>query len=211
MWIVIPTLNKYEVAYKNLWNSIPDELYPKTITIFQDSPNDSWEKTSNGYKVYIRNNIYEYGAWVGANTLVQAREISEDDYFLMIHDTCEFGKNTMYRIIQLENELKNTNIEYFSLLKGGFHNLCVVCKRGLTSIAENFKEVISMTKSEAVSFETTLRENIPSTEYMVVPIHNGPKKVYSDLERMVVYVHSLDMLKFYIIDSLNKNKNLDIP
>lgn len=209
MWIVIPTLKKYEVAYKNLWKSIPAELYPKTITIFQDSTNDSWEKTSDGYKVYIRNNIYEYGAWVGAHILVQAHEISEDEYFLMIHDTCEFGKNTMYRITQLENELKNTNIEYFSLLNGGFHNLCVVCKRGLTFIAKKFEDVISMSKPEALSFETKLKENIPSAEYMFGPIHHGPKRVYSNLERMVVYVHSLDMFKFYI-DSV-KNKHPDIP
>ena len=209
MWIVIPTLKKYETAYRKLWNSIPPELYPQTITVFQDESYNKWEKTSSGYKVYIKKNIYEYGGWVGTCMLIDEREIPETDFFLMIHDTCEFGPNTVYRMMSLEKELKNTQIEFFSLLHGRFHNLCIVTKRGLTLIGKKFESIESMTKPEALSYETTLGKDVPSAEYMFGPMHQGPSKVYSDLERMVVYVHSLDMFKFYI-DSV-KSKHPDIP
>ncbi len=195
MNIVITTLrkNEYKESYEKLLHTIPNEC--KIITIYQDEDSDSYEKLDNGnYNVQLKRNIYEYGAWIGLQMLIDSNEISRDDWYLMIHDTCLFTQNTVPKCSFIMHVLSQTDIDMYFLLRGKFHNICIVRRDGISNIAKSFMEKEQMTKKEALELECKLinLESVCHSEFCI-PSYLFP----SENNRTPVFLHSIDMFKFF--------------
>lgn len=145
MWIVISTF-KGSPFIKRLLKTIPKEVHDNIIIVSQNEDSDS----ISGHNVNLKRNIYEYGAFVGVNMLVDSGIVSRDDWFFMIHDTCEFTENTLTNLEFIFRVIHNTDIDLYYLLNENFHNICL-CRRD--GIIKKFQNVMNMTKQEAIEYE----------------------------------------------------------
>jgi hypothetical protein len=151
MWIVITTFKGSEYLQR-LLKTIPQVAHGHIITVSQKEDEDS----IIGHTVKLKRNIYEYGGFVGVNMLVECGTVSRDDWFFMIHDTCEFTPSTLTNLEFIYKTIHNTNINLYYLLNGRFHNLCL-CRRD--GIVKKFQNVTSMTKQEALEHEGKIHEH----------------------------------------------------
>ncbi len=199
MWIVIPTCKQYSEMYDRLMMTITKK--ENIITILQMEDEESFEKTNQGYTVKLKRNLYEYGAWIGVKLLVDAGEISLDDFYLMMHDTCMFGSKTFEAINFIENRFLSKNIDLIFPLSGRFHNICIARRKGITHISSMFAEITHMTKEDALLYETKLLpDGVEAVECDQVPSHFTETIPYSDSKmRKLVHIAALDMIKFYTV------------
>ena len=90
-YISITTIKKYKVALDMLIESLPIEWKNKYILVYQDEKENNFKIFEDGHiEVYIKNNISDYGNFIGLNMLLEANIVSHDSWFLLIHDTCKF-------------------------------------------------------------------------------------------------------------------------
>ena len=74
MYVVIPTHRSYKDFYEKLKKTIP--VFVQTITVYQQEENEGYKKLPDGsYEVTIKQNLYEYGAWIGLQILINANEL----------------------------------------------------------------------------------------------------------------------------------------
>lgn len=193
--IVICTLRRYKKFYDKLIGSIP-KIY-KIITVYQDEEDDdSYEKLPNGnYEVSLKRNIYEYGAWIGLQMLVDSGEVSRDEWYLMIHDTCLFTQTTPAKLYNVCTILYLTTIDIYYLVYGRFHNICLVRRDGITKIAEKFRDVHAMTKREALDLECSLLPDGVSVAEFPKGSEHMMKEV--NMGRMPAFLPSIDIYKFF--------------
>ncbi len=199
MWIVIPTCKQYSEMYDRLMTTITKK--ENIITVLQMETEETIERTNQGYTIKLKRNLHEYGAWIGVQMLVDAGEVSLEDFYLMIHDTCLFGSNTYECMESLKTNMKENDLDVVYLLSGRFHNMCIARRTGISVISNMFSGITSMSKDEAISYETKLlHEDIKSAEYPSSSTHVTTTIPYSNHKhRRLVYVPSLDMIKFYAV------------
>lgn len=199
MWVVIPTLKGYEPALKLLKQSMGGP-HTTIITVYQNEDADGYTKTDEGFVVTLRRNIYEYGAWIGVQLLVDAGQLTGDEWFLMMHDTCRFTEETIPKLINLEFILEKTPVELYFLVGCRFHSICLARRNGISILANYFKDTHSMTKEEACKLECNLPvEGIVTGEHLLRPC-NVPEKVdvYGDGKlRNISVLESIKLVKFY--------------
>mgnify|MGYP006274625125 CR=1 FL=1 len=197
MWIVIPTCKAYSEMYECLMRTITKK--DKIITVMQLEDEESIERTNQGYTIKLKRNLYEYAGWVGVQMLADAGEVSLEDFFLMIHDTCMFGNQTFDAMDHLENLFTTEPADLLFLLKGRFHNICLARRNGITEVASAFSKYTYMTKEEALSHESRLLPpSVCTVENEKPPLHVTKTVPYSDgKERTMVYIGVLDMIKFF--------------
>lgn len=201
MYVVISTIKMYNIAYEKLLNSIPKGV--KIITVYQNEEKQFYEKCGQGYNVYLKKNIYEYGAWSGLLMLLNNNEISVDDWYLMIHDTCMFTPTSFDKIMYLQFILEHTPIELYFLLGGRFHNICMIRKNGITKVADYFDSIETLSKTRAIELEGNIGfEDIITGEYLIRPCHYPETDVYNEGRiRIPCFISSIDMFKFYSKDT----------
>lgn len=201
--VVIPTLRKNTEAFDNLWKTIPEETKNLSIIVYQDEPHEMILVGVTGtIEVYLKQNLFEYGAWIAAKKLVsETTLIIESDWLVMIHDTCAFQSDTLERIKNMIYTLNFTPINFYSLVHSGFHNLSLVRNAGIHLVADHFLNIKTITKEEAIAYEgdgifKLLDGKTFRGEHTKGPVFRG--KIWFDSgERSVVNVVSINLLKFY--------------
>jgi hypothetical protein len=190
--IVICTLRRYKVFYDKLIKSIPN-IY-KIITVYQEEETDCYEKLPDeNYEVRLKRNIYEYGAWTGLQMLIDAGEVSRDDWYLMIHDTCLFTRETPEKLHNVCTVLYTTNVDVYYLVLGRFHNICLVRRQGIEKIAKIFEDIHTMTKKEALDLECSLLPDGVS----VAEFPSGTEHMEPHLGRTTAFLPSINIYKFF--------------
>ena len=111
-YISITTVKKYKQALDVLLCSLPTEWRNKYILVYLDEELNSINITDKGIiEVCIKNNIHDYGNWVGVHLLLENKILPHDSWFLFIHDTCKFNSNALQSTYNLLNIYKDTDYD----------------------------------------------------------------------------------------------------
>lgn len=212
IYISIATIKKYEQARQLLIESISPEWRNKYILVFQNENENSFKVFEDGHiEVYIKNNIYEYGNYVGVNLLLKENVIPHNSWFLFIHDTCKFIENNSYELTyKLIEEHDNTDIDILWLCKNGQCNICLIRKKAIEIGDSVYKDILVMDKMDAISYEwndtdshlSPKKFNVVQKFLSIYPEHMGKKCIYNnEIIRYVVLFKSINMEKYYVLVS----------
>lgn len=205
-YVSITTIKKYKVALDVLVNSLPFEWKNKYIVVYQNEPENGFKIFDDGHiEVYIKNNLSDYGNWVGVNLLLEKNVIPEDSWFLFVHDTCKFLNNTA----ELTNKIIRNNIggntEILWLSKYGQCNICLIRKNAIKYGSALYKNINYMTKMETIKYEWDYKNRLSPKSFDVAqkfinipPKHLGKRYVYNNTNnRDVLLYESINMEKYY--------------
>jgi hypothetical protein len=211
-WIVIPTIRATTDVYDYLWSTMPEEARNRSITVYQNEPVQLFIQKMNGnIEISIKENLFEYGAWLAVYKLVQESMVNATDWFLMIHDSCAFEKNTMEKINELCCLLTRTNIEFYSLSNFGLHNLSLVRNMGVWRIVDYLAGLPVMTKDDAIALEgeglfKILGNHVDRGEDCRGTEHCG-LVWFASGKKSVVRIYSINLLKFYKVQDKSNEPN----
>jgi len=196
-YVVISTID----SYSNILEQVKLTKSPfQIIVVYANSQTNSFERISpQRINVNIKKNLYEYTAWLGVDLLIKNKIVEQDDWFLMTHDTTLFMKFAVEKIGSLLKVIHRTNIEYYALVAGAFHNICLCRSSGIKNIADYFHTVDTMTKDEARNLETKLGQFVdPSKtgEYAIGPM-NAVDVILLPGKKTTM-IESVDIMKFYL-------------
>ena len=207
-WIVIPTIRGTPDVYDYLWSTMPEEARNRSITVYQNEPVEYIiQKMEGNIEIAIKENLFEYGAWLAVCKLGQQSMVNNSDWFLMIHDSCAFEKNTFEKIKELCSLLTRTNIEFYSLSNFGLHNLSLVRGLGVWLVADYLAGLPKMTKDDAIALEgeglfKIIGNRVDRGEDCRGTEHCG-LIWFASGEKSVVRIYSINLLKFYKVQDKN--------
>lgn len=211
-WIVIPTIRTTHDVYDYLWSTMPEDARKRSITVYQNEPVEMIIIHVNGsIDISIKENMFEYGAWLAVYKLVLERKVDYNDWFLMIHDSCAFENNTMEKVEEICFLLTKTPIQFYSLANMGFHNISLVRNMGIWKIADYQLGLSKMTKDDAIAIEgpglfkiidghLTRGEDYRGTEHCGAVWFASGKKT-------VVRIKSINLLKFFKVQHKSNEPN----
>lgn len=152
--------------------------------------------------VTIRNNIYEYGAHVGAVKAVRDGLVPRTNDFVMLHDTCLAGNNFKSKCLELQ-ESSDAQI-IWATNKGNF-NLGLYRYEAVEYLNNLLCGTMSMEKHFAIEMEHNC--NYMSPKRIAVKQSFGKDsldknlvgkfKIYGSSERDVAYLPSMDLYKIF--------------
>ena len=203
-YIVITTMRSYSVALTMLLKSIPASI--KYIIVYsKEESNEIKIKEDGNIEVSIKNNIYEYGAYIGVNMLLEKILIPKKTVFLFIHDTCKFGPEAPIKIPPLIKDFRNVPQDIFWLSRGGLSNICLIKPEAVKEGAKIYKNYQVMDKMMAIDGEHNRNsispKNLPVSHMMTtIPVEQrGINFVYNNqVKRTVIYYSLIDLEKNYV-------------
>jgi hypothetical protein len=218
-FISIVTMRKYKDALAHVLASLPAG-FTKYIVTYQDEPveEDYYEQKEDGhYEIYSKRNLFEYGAWPALSMLKRDGKITDSDKILMIHDTTKLGENTLEKVKALD--FKDFDIFWASDV--GQCNLCVALGKIIEKGAEKFKDMLTLDRGVGIAMEWdhTHEKSLKNIEgggvknkfYDKQAEHRGTRKVYSEVDRNVLYFESIDLEKYYVHVALDGKGHPTVP
>jgi hypothetical protein len=196
LYFVISTCTGYENILDNVLPSVPKNAF--LIIVTSNSNRDDYEIISEKLiNVYLSKNLYEYTAWLGIDFLLKKSIVSPDSWFLFTHDTSLFTPESGNKIRYITTVLHRTPINFYSLLRGGFHNICLCRNPAIKKIANHLKTIESMTKDEARNLECKLPTLLESNEIgeYAIPSVNSDEEIMPGKKTTIIT--SVGILKFY--------------
>jgi len=200
-YVVIPTIRKYYKALRILLNSLPIEW--KYILVYQDEEDDIYKiRSDKNYEVSIKQNLYEYGSFIGVNMLLQDNLLPRDTWFLFLHDTCKTGPRIKDAI---EDILLNASDDedIIWLCNTGKCNLCLL--RNVVPHGYSVYNNMQMTKQYAIEIEYMGKDSVKAfpckqrfLDYQC--LFDGPSDVYNDelyKKRVTTKFQNIDLEKYY--------------
>ena len=201
-YIVITTIRSYQVALTELLQSLPPQL--KYIVIYSKEPTNDYKIQETTIEVSIRNNIYEYGAYLGINMLLEKNAIPETSVFLFIHDTCKFGQTATEKLPPLIEEFVKGEEEIFWLEKRGLCNICLIKPKAIKEGVKRYRNFFVMDKMTAITAEWGGNGISPKKLPLKQKFHTshaearGSRFVYNkENKREVIYYSLIDMEKYF--------------
>jgi len=205
-FVSITTIQKYKPALDVLLDSLPTEFRKKYILVYQNEDTNSWKVFDDGHiEVYIQNNIWDYGIFLGLHMLLEANIVPQHSWFLCIHDTCKFLDNCVELIYNLLETYKDSEYEIIWLSNTGQCNICFVRKPAIEIGNSRYKDIRYMTKMETIAYEWNhglyLSPKSFPVKQLFVPNpsrHLGMRYVYNTIHNRCCLVYdSINMEKYY--------------
>jgi hypothetical protein len=216
-YVSITTIQKYKEALDMLLESLPNEWRDKYILVYQAEEEESYEVFPDGHiEVKIKQNLSDYGNWVGVDILLKNNIVAQDAWFLFIHDTCKFLSDSVKSTNAVITRFGHRDIDILWLVDKGICNICLIRKNGIEYGANLYKNIDFMTKMETIEYEWNRTNHILSPKSFKVkqhfldslPIYYPARYVYSNAnKREVLEVTSIDMEKYFC----RVNKEEDHP
>ena len=206
-YICITTITGYDAALYNILDSIPKEFKNKYILVFQNEPDEGITIFEDGhFEVHIKHNLHDYGNWIGVHRLLEQELVPKNACFLFVHDTCKFGEKSYSLTSHISNVfMKESDYDILWLCNNGQCNICLIKESAIHYGYNMYKNINSITKMQTVDWEWDYDNPCnPKTfelKHYYIPISNiktGKRKVYSDVERTVLYYPSIDLEKYYV-------------
>ena len=200
MYVVITTIKKYKEAFDTLVNSLPKEF--KYIAVYQNEEKESYIVQDDGnIQVFISQNLYDYGAFIGVNMLIEKEIVPKDDWFLLLHDTCIAGPKFKESI---EYILSWVDCDILWLCSTGQCNLCLI--RNMIPHGAKVYDGMNMSKQYAIDIEYRGKDSIKEfpckqlyLSYQVLFEHPAP--IYKDVElygnRVTVNFENINLKKYH--------------
>ena len=205
-YVSIPTIQSYKPALDLLLSSLPQEWKNKYIIIYQKEEREEYKIYEDGHiEVKIKQNLHDYGNWVGIHLLIKNDIIPKDAWFLFIHDTCKFGKNSVQLTTNIVNKFNETDIDIVWLCNTGQCNICFIRRNAIVIGYELYKNIDEMTKMETIEYEWKHDNPLSPKSFDVKQhflqnniIHLGLQYVYNNTNnRNVVLYDSINIEKYY--------------
>jgi hypothetical protein len=205
-YVSITTIKKYKVALDMLLESLPWEWKSKYILVYQDEDIETHKTFEDGHiEVYIKNNLSDYGNWVGVSRLVSANVISQNAWFLFIHDTCKFLEGSAELTNSIIEQNAGSDVDILWLCNTGQCNICLIRKNAIyygNSLYENIK---LMSKMDTIEYEWNHKHKLSPKSFPLIQkyventaTHLGRRYVYSpENHRDVLLYHSINMEKYF--------------
>jgi len=212
-YVSITTMRKYKIALDMLLESMPHKWKSRYILIYQDEEKEDYNIFEDGHiEVYLKNNISDYGNWVGVSILLENNIVPANSWFLFIHDTCKFLENSETLTYGIINEHKCDNYDVIWLCDNGQCNLCIIRKNAIQYGYNVYKDVKYMTKTETIIYEWHHDNYFSAKSFDVkqffinIPtINMGCKNVYNTAyERNVLLYNSINLEKYYYHPSIER-------
>jgi hypothetical protein len=211
-YVCITTVTGYETALNSIVESLPNEWKDKYILVYQNDPNERITIFEDGHiEVYIKNNLHDYGNWIGIHKLIERGLVPKDSCFLFVHDTCKFGERTYKLTSHIANVFMNeSDYDILWLSKLGQCNICLIKESAIQYGYNIYKDIQEITKPESVIWEwDPYHKCSPKSfelKHFFIPVETeklGTKKIYSDNDRHVLNYPTIDMEKYYAGDGVN--------
>jgi len=206
-YVSITTIKKYKEALDMLLDSMPNEWKNKYIIVYQDETDEGFHVFDDGHiEVYLKNNIYDYGNWVGVGVLLENNVIPQDSWFLFIHDTCRFiNNNNIELTYQFISTFHDTDVDIVWLCNNGQCNICLLRRQGVLYGYHIYKDIMFMERMDAIGYEWGHTQRLSPKSFPVenkfidIPtIYLGKKNIYSNnINRDVLLYESINLEKYY--------------
>jgi hypothetical protein len=206
-YVCITTIKKYKAALEVLLDSLPSEWKNKYILVYQNENQNNFRVFEDGHiEVYMINNQSDYGSYIGINMLLEANIVSQDSWFLFIHDTCKFlGSSCVDLTYNLINSFNNTDTEIVWLSHNGQCNICLIRKKAIQFGSNIYKDIKFMTKKETIDYEWNHAHSLSPKSFNVKQFfvntptqHLGKRYVYNNInERDCLLYETINMEKYY--------------
>jgi hypothetical protein len=206
-YVSITTIQKYKPALDMLLESLPNEWRNKYILVYQAEEEESYKVFDDGHiEVKIKQNLSDYGNWVGVDILLKNNIVSQDAWFLFIHDTCKFLSDSEKCTNAIIDRFADTDIDILWLVRKGICNICLIRKNGIEYGANLYKNINYMTKMETIDYEWNYTNNILSPKTFKVkqhfldsrPTYLAARYVYNYTnKREVLLFTSINMEKYF--------------
>jgi len=204
-YLAITTIKKYKVALDLILSSLPQEWKNKYIIVYNDEKFNKFEIFDDGHiEVYIKNNLSDYGNWVGINILLQNNIIPQNTWFLFVHDTCKFLNDSEKMVYDIIKKYSN-NFDIIWLSNNGQCNICLTNSVGVSHGNNLYKNINYMTKMETIKYEWNFKNKLSLKSLKIKhhflnneTINLGKRFVYNNNnERDVLLFTSINMEKYY--------------
>ncbi len=205
-YVCITTIKKYESALKMVLESLPNEWRNKYILVFQKEANEEYKVFDDGHiEVKLKQNLHDYGNWVGIRLLIKNKIVPRNSWFLFVHDTCKFGLNTYECTEKIIKEYDEKKPDVIWLCNTGQCNICLIRAKAIKIGSHLYKPIKEMTKMDTIKYEWNHKHKLSPKSFKVDHVyynmlakHMGKRFVYNDAnERDVLYYESIDMEKYY--------------
>jgi hypothetical protein len=203
-YVSIVTQKKRKIALDKLLHSLPQEW--KYIIIYQGENTDEFTIFDDGHiEVSLKNNIYNYGNWVGCNLLLTNNIIPKDSWFLFIHDTCRFlPGNNVIKTNNIIQKYHDTNIDILWLSNNGQNNICLIRRSGI-AYGKRYGNIMEMSKKDAILYECSHNHILSpkcfnvNQHFLDTPLlHLGKRYVYNNFTSYnVILFQSINIEKYY--------------
>lgn len=207
-YLVIPTLKGYEPALSLLKSSLPEEWKSRCIYVYQKEEVDSITQQIDGsIRITLQRNIYEYANWVGAQMALDADLVPKDTWFLFLHDTCKFRNGSKELLEAILDSYTSGPMDLVWLSLNGQGNICIIRRKGITHGSALYKDVVTMTKEDAIICEWKWLTQPHPLCPKLFPVQQcaleqpcellGNKQIYSHHWRVVALLPSIQLEKYY--------------
>ncbi len=189
-----------------LLTSLPREWEKKYILVYQNEDVESYNVFKDGHiEVKLRQNLSDYGNWVGIHILLINKIVPQNSWFLFIHDTCKFINNSAPLTRSIIDKYNKTDKDVIWLCNNGQCNICLIRKNAIKMGYLAYNSIQSMTKMQTIEYEW--RHNNPLSpksfkvnhEFIDTPtVHLGKRFVYNNQNnRDVLLYTSINMEKYF--------------
>jgi hypothetical protein len=206
LYFVVPTLQSYSLPYDMLLESMENAGidFQQVITVYgMETVDEIVDDCQYNMSVRVRNNIYEYNAFIGITVLLNAGKVQETDSFFVLQDTSKVGKEFKTKTDWLWEQHKRNGVDISWAQNYGQCNIGIFSASACRTIYGKFKDVLTMDKKEAIMME----HNISGQSIKKLPVkqwfcqersyEKGTECIYSDVPRVVLYFPSIDYYKYF--------------
>lgn len=209
LYYVIVTLREYKQPREILLKSLADcGIHSSQIILVYGNEKEEYMNTYTK-DIHLKHNIYEYNAFIGVKKLIDNNIVQESDSFLLLHDTSKAGSLFKDRAQILYNHHLENHADFSWAHNKGQCNICIFSSNACNEVYKRFKDTLTMEKKVAIQMEHNANEQ----SLKFIPVKHiysndsaaviGKQKVYSDVERMVLYMPCLDLYKYYFDCGMN--------
>lgn len=208
-FIVISTLKSYEEPYNKLRETLKNANIDDSviITVFANEPENKVE----GNIIRMRNNLYEYTAFLG----IHLANFPQNSSFLLLHDTSLVGPNFKNR---WENLCKEHTGDIVWADTRGVCNICIFNTTFAEAVYNQFIHKLTIEKTVGIKIELNKHpeslKRIKLVQKYSKKISNilGEEIVYSNgIQRLIRYYPSLDLYKNFVRPWIKKgNKKIHL-
>lgn len=217
-YVCITTVKGYEEALENVLKSFPSN--EKFIIVYQKENDNYYKQRNDGnYEVYLNKNIYDLGGCSGLYLLKKDGIIKDNDYILMIHDTCKLGENTFKLSKEIIENDKNFDIFWAGM--NGESNICIIKSKIIDKVYKTYENVHYLDKYTVIESEWNHEhpmsmKNIDCKHefYHETPFRKKEEIIYkkNGNKRYTLYYDSIDLEKYvYYVDRANNKQHPEKP
>lgn len=220
-YVVMTTHRAYATARQAALDSLDRAGWPRSRVVLAfadggaeaDVENETETKTKTDvetetggcHRVDLRENLYEYNAFLAATSMLRADAVPPDARFMLLHDTCEVGAEFAASARRLFNEARTGGADILWLSPRGACNLCVFNARAAETASAQLVGKMTMDKMMAIHME---HDRVPESLKRLQLKHAfvGPqprelgidRKYSASVARSKLHFPSADIYKFYV-------------